>query len=310
MSADWQSCDQFGLTPAFATDERRLPITKELCVELAEAFARLRAVQAFEDRYTTIVDNYVEMEVAILRLSVLHSVRFSDVFRSAPTHRRTINRLLLNFLSACKQYIDQNSRHIEPLMVAMGRSFKAETSRCFDASFHYRFMEGLRNHVQHKDTGVHTITFTAGSSPGSDGLRHAFSVTVDTENLKQAGSVRSDVIDELQRMQNAPDLMLSIRGYLSCLASIHRVTRRNLDDVVQKSRQSIESSYAEFEKVYELPGASGFSVMAFRSAHPPIQVVYVGLEAISRLTESQNLNDCPIELERSFVSSESIPRKR
>ena len=123
-----------------------------------------------------------------------------------------MNRLLMNYLSSFRTYIDhlltryaklksQGYSHLETL--------KNITAACYDGSFSYRFFCKLRNYVQH--CGLPFGSISIEESPASDGSINIDAIVCfDRDGLlnafKKWGEVRADLLEQPAAMKFLPYL--------------------------------------------------------------------------------------------------------
>lgn len=137
-----------------------------------------------------------------------------------------------NYLSTARAYVDKigsaTSRCFDSSEAEeVGRSVKGLLAEQYDASFDYRFIEALRNHVQHSGTALHIL---------SQGSRRVSIGTTRTETvfetfllpqcskvrLAELGGFKAGVLAECPDKVNLLDCM---RGHLLGLSRVHRRIR-------------------------------------------------------------------------------------
>lgn len=118
-----------------------------------------------------------------------------------------INRLLMNYLSSFRTYID----HLSTRYAKLQRQgylhldeFKNITTACYDGSFSYRFFYKLRNYVQHCGLPLGSISIE--ESPALDGsINIDATVWFERDNLlnafKKWGQVRADLLEQPATME-------------------------------------------------------------------------------------------------------------
>jgi hypothetical protein len=123
-----------------------------------------------------------------------------------------MNRLLLNYLSSFKTFIDHLTTRYTRLQ-RQGHSFlddfKKLTAACYDGNFSYRFFSKLRDYVQHCGLPLGSIDIS--EYPDQKGeVVIKVSITIDRDNLissyKKWGNVRSDLQSQPRNMELLPYL--------------------------------------------------------------------------------------------------------
>jgi hypothetical protein len=113
----------------------------------------------------------------------------------------------------------------------------------------YRFMEELRNHVQHRGLPVHwTSTSGRWTSLGENGLlEYSMDLGVQRKLLEEAGKFKKSILRE---MPDKVDLKTASRSYVESLSKVHIDVRALIQDPVNKSRLNIEEAHNEYGKIY------------------------------------------------------------
>lgn len=112
---------------------------------------------AIEEKYELIISNYLELEKDSLSISSSNMLRRSYNYSDFFDVRSTFNRRIVNLLTSTKLYLDQIYQHVKVCNLDLANIIKQKTNKEYDSVFEYRFMEALRNHVQHHGLAVHLI---------------------------------------------------------------------------------------------------------------------------------------------------------
>jgi len=128
-----------------------------------------------------------------------------------------MNRLLINYLSSFKTFIDHLTTRYTRLQ-RQGHSFlddfKKLTAACYDGNFSYRLLSKLRDYVQHCGLPLESIDISEYPDQKSEVVIKV-SITIDRDNLisryKKWGNVRSD----LQRQPRNMELLPYLDGFQS-----------------------------------------------------------------------------------------------
>jgi hypothetical protein len=110
------------------------------------------------------------------------------------------NRLLLNYLTAIKTFIDHTTTFLNRKFGEQSEEFlgfKTMLSAFYDASFAYRFLSKLRNYAQHVDLPLESIHFSAKNRDNLKALEGTLTVEFDRDNLLNSfqkwGTVKADL---------------------------------------------------------------------------------------------------------------------
>lgn len=134
-----------------------------------------------------------------------------------------INRLLLNYLSSFRTYLDHlTTRYsrLEQQGSTYLKDFKKITSTCYDTSFFYRFFYKLRNYVQHCGLPISYMHTSETADKGS--VKITISTGFNRDVLLDGfdwGSVRNDLLKQPERLELLPCL----EGFLHEVQNINLV---------------------------------------------------------------------------------------
>ena len=190
-----------------------IEITEENFLALQGAREVLTNALAIEENYEILICNYLELEKQILNDTANYMVRdhveYSDVFDV----RLALNVRLVNFLTSARLYIDQLSRHVRGCLPELTDEIvKAGFSKEYDENPEYRFMEALRNHVQHRGLPIHWISHGARwTEIGENGLlEYSMELSSQRSFLEEDKKFNKTVLQELD---DEIDLKMNARCY-------------------------------------------------------------------------------------------------
>lgn len=133
---------------AFGCDEK-LELSDEQCNEIRKAASTLDEIYSFETKYDLVAGNYYDLQKNVLEKSLYNSLFYSaGRVTSFFQNDREMNRLLFNFLSGSKLYIDQ----IKPCITIINNTLLKEVNQKideFEKNESNKLMIALRNHMQH-----------------------------------------------------------------------------------------------------------------------------------------------------------------
>jgi hypothetical protein len=111
-----------------------------------------------------------------------------------------INRLLLNYLSSVKTFIDHTSTFLNRKFGKQSEElirFKTMLSAFFDHSFAYRFLSKLRDYAQHVDLPLDEISFKSNRAQETNQIVGELTVAFNRDSLlntfQKWGPVKSDL---------------------------------------------------------------------------------------------------------------------
>jgi len=207
---------------------------------------------AIEEKYEIIVSNFLELERKAINASVSEMVRNHIEYKDFFDVRLDLNIRLVNLLTAVRLYTDQLSSHLcacIPSDDTLKAKVKAFFSTEYDASFEYRFMEALRNHVQHSGIPVHRISTGAKWTDLEDGLlEYSLYFGAQKRELAEDNSFKKLVLDE---MPDEVNLRSAVRIYIEAISRIHKQAREKIESIVDSSRQCFDRAIRDYMVIYE-----------------------------------------------------------
>lgn len=152
-----------------------------------------------------------------------------------------MNRLLLNYLSAFKTFIDHLTTRYTRLQRQGGSflaDFKKITAACYDGNFPYRFFSKLRDYVQH--CGLPLGSIHIDEKPAPDGsvdinISICFSRDALISAYKKWGKVKADLERQPEHMEPLPYL----NGFQSQIQLINLVVSGTEISLATESWQSL-----------------------------------------------------------------------
>src|SRR5262249_28760360 len=120
----------------------------------------------------------------------------------------------------------------------------------YDKNFEYRFMEALRNHVQHRGTPIHFIRQDRHWTSFEEFGQMEFSIYIAAQRdaLESDGKFKKTVLSEMSQDVN---LLAAARKYVESLSSIHQFVRDLIADSISSARTLIESAHIRYSKVFD-----------------------------------------------------------
>lgn len=277
------------------------PLTEGEFQSLKHAKNCLNAAMALEENFDLLINNYRDLELEAISASV------NDMTTGMPDYddffdvRTRLNRRVINLLSATRMYMDQCPQLLKKIG-AEPKEAKEVSSKAYDDAFEYRFMEALRNHVQHAGLAVHGVTMGKSWLPAEAPEKMQFSITpyASRSVLEESSGFKRTVLDE------CPDqvgIISAARIHVGGISSVHRKARELIDPFVHEARRLFQDTIARHEGE-----ADNRCLGLFAIAREDGEIV----EKISILLDwddiRQNLvrKNHPIEnLGRRFVTSEA-----
>jgi len=244
---------QYFLRFALDEDSPTLPIDSHRFSLLRASRAILSEALEFEEEYEMMISNYIDLEKESLNASISYMVRThrgpADFFDA----RLALNRRLMNFLTSVRLYSDRLTAHYcACLPLETGIKGRVESLHVteYERNFDYRFMDALRNYIQHYGTAIHHTMFGERLIPPHvNGLVEIYSsFSADKEVLSLDPHFKKQILDE---MPDKVDLISASRGYIEALSSIHSNVRQMTSKSVNEARSLIQTTIDDYIAVYK-----------------------------------------------------------
>ncbi|MDN5941464.1 MAG: hypothetical protein L0H94_06250 [Nitrospira sp.] len=242
-----------------------IEITEENYLALQNAREVLTNALAIEEKYEILICNYLEFEKQILNDTAYYMVRsitgYSDFFDV----RLALNVRLVNLLTSARLYIDQLKRHVSGCVPVLKEEIiKALFSKEYDGNPEYRFMENLRNHVQHRGLPIHWVS-QGGSwtEAGENGfLEYSTEFASRRSFLEEDGGFKQSV---LQESDDKIDLKKYTRCYIESIGNIHDSARKIIAEPVSTARELLQDAHSKYKAISN-ESLAGLSVYALSEA--------------------------------------------
>lgn len=154
----------------------------------------------------------------------------------------------MNLLTAARLYVDQVSQHVQGITGKAEKSSEVKKlfSREYDNSLEYRFMDALRNHVQHRGLPVHITQFNCSAMDTDQKRKLRFSIKILLEKLKlsQDKTFKQTVLKKLPEIIN---LKMYSRGYIESLSKIHVEVRNLVGSKLEVARKKLKNAISSYK---------------------------------------------------------------
>jgi hypothetical protein len=235
------------LQPALLAPPPALEITDEEYSRLKAARPILSAAFSLEENYDLLIGNFVEFEKAALAISMESVARVKFDYEDMFELKADMNRRAVNFLSSARLFLDQVLQRVGKIggdSCEVKRAMSGE----YDQWFEYRFMEALRNHVQHSGSAVHSLTVGGGWDKARQHKEFALEIMTVRRHLEEDGSFKKATLNECPEKV---DLLFATRRYVESLSLVHDVARQVTKTLVEDARiifAAAISKYVDYSK--------------------------------------------------------------
>jgi len=221
-------------------DDATITITRREFTALKEATHILSAGLDIEQQYEVLVLNYEDFEKEIVNLAIEYMLYAPNEFRQ---YHARLNKRIINLLTTSLLYRDQVKQRVRDIIGDSSEEvgeLEALFTEKHDKHLEYRFMEQLRNHVQHFGFPVYQVTLS-GWVENMGQANMEFPSTIEfgavKRNLQENPKFKKSVIEELD---DTVDLKHMTRKYVECLSEIHGSIRTMVLGKLTEARRLIE----------------------------------------------------------------------
>lgn len=230
----------------------RRHISDEQYRQLSIASSVVGALWYFEESYDILLQNAIEFQTAVARLEANSRVNISSFPDDADLEIRQLNRLLTNFLSSCKSFVDTTKARFSSAGEALpGGQAKLEClfSEQFDASFSYRLMDALRNVTQHRGSAIEqTLTMIKTVYSRNDTEVRVLSVApqIMRQPLLDDKRVRSETRKQIaEQADEVIDLTPHISEYVRCFGAVVLKARELFDCELRAALETFQIIFGD-----------------------------------------------------------------
>jgi hypothetical protein len=247
---------------------------------------------AIEEKYEVLLSNYEDYELEILKQAAQLMLRYDRDYDTLFNTSLALNKRIINLLTACRLYVDQISHNIKDIIkedIGIEDKVKQLFIVEYESHFEYRFMEALRNYVQHRGFPIQITQFIAFSRGTGQNRKLIFTMNMASEKrfLQEDVKFKKEVLNETPE---EVDLKAVTRTYIECLSKIHVSIRNIISDNVNNDRGKIESAITRFQK--------------------EIDKKAVGLAAVCKDWEGKIVDEIPLLLDWDDIRKKLIERNR
>lgn len=219
----------YGITTPKYSPDTFIDLSATEYADIARARAGVLTFVEIERKFDLLIENYADYERELFEGS-LRALLFSRDTSYLRAYARgqdgslRVTKRLVNLLTTARLYIDQVNHDLSSVYGkssdVYGARKKAASSQ-FVSHVEYRFMEKLRNHVQHRAMPMWGVTYPARWE--DEGLKFSMSPLLDVAKLRADDFKAPEILDELEKHGKQIRLTPVIRRYIEGLAHVHQV---------------------------------------------------------------------------------------
>ncbi len=243
---------------------RRIVISEQEFNELRMDSGTLTIFFTLTENYRVVVESYRAVEKAKHDAELDHILYSRIGYDEFSDDRVALNSPIVGYLANARYFIDSTDK-ILPKVLSHDqfKSFTKFRSNIYDSTYEYKFVEALRNYVQHRELPVHNVTYhnyveDSNNIETSDKVT-SLSLTAARQKLKEDKKFKKTA---LQGMPEAIDIIYCIRFHMEGMWKLHNYLIHTHSDLVDKGRDIVFKAIKRFD---EIPGERSFVFHAIAS---------------------------------------------
>ena len=226
-----------------------LTLSETEFLKLKKARNCLNAASALEESYDLLLENYRELEVAVLTEAVYEMTAMRHEYSDFFDLRTLLNRRVVNVLAAARKYLDQYVQQLSEAGLEANEVelVKSKSSAAYDHSFGYRFMHALRNHALHNGLAVYGVTVNGRWLPKGEEAKELH-FTITPYALKAALETDSKFKKTvLVECSEKVFLLPAVRDYVGGISAVHMEARARIAPLVDAARDLFQTTSDRFK---------------------------------------------------------------
>jgi len=206
--------------------------------------ASCRLMQHFNDQHplAIVALNYEDLQNQLQKLAREYEDDPSMNWIRMEMMRLTINRLILNFLSAARMFLDHSEYNLKKRYGQDSNRlerFRNACSSAYDAQFSYRFMYELRNYSQHCDMPLGILQLQSKSREGdSRAVERFLRISFDRDKLLKDHDWKAELRAEIRNLPSEFEINSHIHQMMGCLVKINL---KLLEEDLKELDESVEA---------------------------------------------------------------------
>lgn len=264
---------------------------------LVKARQTLITFSAITENYRVVLEAYKTLEKAKHDTGLDHMIYGFSKHAGILNTRVSLNFATLAYLAAARYFLDSSDRLITAVASAdESRDFDLLRSSIYDTEKEYRFIEALRNYVQHRALPVDWITYhnfieNTKDIPASD-LVTAVSLQIKREKLALDPKFKKAVLDG---MPETIDIVEGIRAHMSGIWRLHEFAVKNCGHIASEARNAVSESITKVKDALGRDISSLYAISESESGDAELNIPILldwddaRLEAIRNLGALTNL---------------------
>ena len=235
--------------------KNQLEISLDRFNDIRQAKELLLHALYLEEKFDLVQMNYADFERQLLDQAlnqlIYTTVDWSDFVGGI----NDVNLRIVNLLSTCRLYLDQTVHHLHEMYgegSAVEISFKKLTNNSYDGVFGYRFLEAMRNYVQHRGFPVHAVTVGSKLDATKGASAHSVTPFAKIDSIREDKKFKATILEEMEKhidKKGRIDLRPAIRDYVSSIGKIHRQLRADIQTHCETAEQTLQAAIEDYQRL-------------------------------------------------------------
>ena len=211
----------------------RLKIKKQDFIEIKKMYSECRKFLWIEEKFNILKENYLEFKKEIENLYTIidqNQINESNLEKLISKKIIQYNRLVFNFLSSVRLYIDQVQKDLNSINPKYKQEFKMKTNIIYDDNIEYQIMELLRNHMQHQGLIIEEILIIKTNIS-------YIGVNIRYEELKKVENFNKKIkkINEIPTDTKSINIISLLDKYYDNIVTLHDYYRNIISENLNKN---------------------------------------------------------------------------
>ncbi len=270
----------------------------------------LLSAKAIEEKYDLLIANFLEFEKEILTQVAQQMILSEHSYENFYDLRIVLNRRVVNLLTSTKLYSDQIEKHVRICLCNENTSEKVVKpyfSEEYDLHLEYRFMEALRNYVQHYGLAVHSLSLPSNWVENGENKEQINTIKLSSskEELSKDKSFKKKTLSEID---DKTDLVKSTRVYVGSFSKVHQKIRDLIETNVIAARYDIENTIERYKNVNSerAVGLYAYSILGDNPREEPIEKFPILLDWDNVRVRLTNKNRAFPNISQWYVTSRCL----
>jgi hypothetical protein len=229
-----------------------LEIKKQDFIEIKKMYSECRKFLWIEEKFNILKENYLEFKKEIKHFYTIidqNQTNESNLKKLISKKIIQYNRLVFNFLSSVRLYIDQVQKDLNSINPEYKQKFKKKTNILYDDNIEYQIMELLRNHMQHQGLIIEEILII------KTNIKDSFSyvgINVRYEELKKVEGFNKKIkkINEIPTNTKSINIISLLDKYYDNIVTLHDYYRNIISENLKKNFNIISIKISEIFNIY------------------------------------------------------------